>query len=347
MSKTLVISPSGNFYGSEQVLYDYLQQTSGSFDVMVPEDTAFAKMLANNLQRHQLLSYAATELRRTYLILSFQLLRGRYQVVYFNEAAHSRYAAILARAFRSVKFYVHVRIAEDTAAGRWRLVNSNNIQLISIAENIRDLLLPRQSLLLYDLYKFTPNGEQHVPAPAGKYRVGVIGRITYTKGLAELGRLVQYLQEFHPLHPYEFHLFGDIPFQLKDDPQIRQLMASPSVVFEGFVDEKTAIYEQTDIVLHLSKTEPLGRIFLESIDGLKPFAGFNTAGIGEIGKLTGLLEMLCTPSEDDSPQLYKRLEEIRENYTAECRRMSAAKEKAIAVFSPEHYADVMDEMLVL
>lgn len=346
MSKTLVISPSGNFYGSEQVLLDYLRNTRAVFDVLVPEESAFANILSKELNSHQLLTFAPRELRRTYLLLSFQLLRGRYQVVYFNEAAHSRYAAILARAFRSVKFFVHVRITEDTPAGRWRLVTGNNLQLISIAENIRDLLLPRQSILLYDLYQFGKVQERRLHAPAGKYRVAVIGRITPTKGLVELGRLVQFLDSRHPDHPYEFHLFGDIPFQLKEDAEIRRLKASRSVVFEGFVQDKSAIYENADIVLHLAKAEPLGRIFLEAIDALKPFAGFNAAGIGEIGRLTGLTDQLCLPAEDDSLNLYARLEEIRMNYALECERMRIAREKAMAVFSPEHYTAVMDQMLV-
>lgn len=346
MSKTLVISPSGNFYGSEQVLLDYLQHTRGNFDVMVPEGSAFANIIVEKAGRHQLISYSPTELRRTYLILFFQLLRGRYQTVYFNEAAHSKYAAILARAFRSVRFFVHVRIAEDTPAGRWRLVTGNNLQLISIAENIRDLLLPRASILLYDLYQFTDGPDEPLLKP-GKVSVSVIGRITYTKGLAELGRLLSFLESEHPNHAYEFHLFGDIPFRLKDDPEIKRLQTHPAVVMEGFVNDKRAIYAKADIVLHLSKTEPLGRIFLEAIDACKPFAGFRAAGIGEIGKLTGLDDLLCEPDEnDDSLNLYSALESIRVNYTASCARMKAARQKAISVFSPQHYAEVMDKMLL-
>ena len=154
MNKILVISPSGNFYGSEQVLLDYLHCTELCFDVMIPANSMFAEIAGKAKMPHQLIYFDDKRLKKLYLQLFMKLLSGKYDTVYLNEAGHSRYVLLLARLFRSKRFVIHVRIAEDTAASRWKLFSAKNTRLIAISENIRKQL-PCSCELLYDLYIFS------------------------------------------------------------------------------------------------------------------------------------------------------------------------------------------------
>jgi hypothetical protein len=45
MKKIIIISPSGNLYGSEQVLFDYLVHTSKFSYTFVPKNSIFASTL--------------------------------------------------------------------------------------------------------------------------------------------------------------------------------------------------------------------------------------------------------------------------------------------------------------
>ena len=48
-SKTLMVSPSGSFYGSEQVLYSHLDYTKKSYTVFVPFGSFFQKKLKRHI----------------------------------------------------------------------------------------------------------------------------------------------------------------------------------------------------------------------------------------------------------------------------------------------------------
>ena len=347
MNKVLVISPSGNFYGSEQVLLDYLKCTKQHFDVMLPVKSLFAEITGKAITGHRILYFNERHLKKFYLKLFLQLLAGKYNTVYINEAGHSRYLLLLAKFFLSKRFVVHVRIEEDTSVSRWKLFSAANTQLISISKNIEEKL-PYPSLLLYDLYTFSNNEDRPVALTNGTVlNIGIIGRITFSKGLRELGKFMEYIKKHQPGSPYKFKMYGDIPVDLRNDPAIEKLKNNDTIEFMGFVESKKAIYKNIDIVLHLSKTEPLGRIFLEAIDEGKPLIGFNSAGIGEIGKLTGLEELLCDPLNENFPEeIFSKLEATRKNYPGYVASIAPKKKIAEAVFSAASYTEKLDNILL-
>lgn len=347
MSRILVISPSGNFYGSEQVLLDYLKHTKQHFDVVLPVNSLFSEIIHKAITKHRIWYFNEKHLMKFYLQLFMKLLAGKYDTVYINEAGHSRYLLLLAKFFPAKRFVIHVRITEDTAVSRWKLFSAANTQLISISKNIEGKL-PYPSILLYDLYSFS--NKDHRPVALTDrtvLNIGIIGRITFSKGLRELGKFMDYIKKHQTESPYKFKMYGDIPVDLTNDPAIEKLKNNDTIEFMGFVESKKDIYNNIDIVLHLSKTEPLGRIFLEAIDEGKPLIGFKSAGIGEIGKLTGLEELLCDPLNENFPEeIFSKLEATRKNYPDYVAKIAPKKKIAATIFSPASYTEKLDNILL-
>lgn len=346
MSKILVISPSGNLYGSEQVLLDYLKSTKLHFDVMIPVKSKFLEEAKKVVFGHRILNFNDKQLKIFYLQVFFKLLIGKYNTVYINEAGHSKYILLLARIFRSKQFVIHVRIAEDTNISRWKNISDKNIRLISISKTISEKL-QFKSTLLYDLYFFSNEYKINTSYRNGEItKIGIIGRVTFTKGLLELEKLVDYITQNNLEGLYTFIMYGDITVDLESKPVIKKLKNNKAIEFRGFVASKKDIYNEIDIVLHLSKMEPLGRIFLEAIDEGKPFIGFNCAGIGEIGQLTGLDELLCNPVNDNFPkEMVIKLEKIRNSYQEYSEKVIAKKKIAAEIFSVSAYTTQMDYIL--
>ena len=133
MHKTIIISPSGNFYGSEQVLFDYLNTTNLSFQLFVPKDSFFEKKL---LLQKKLWEFNRIKSFRSVKILYFkiflELLFKPIKSVYLNEAGHIRYIFILAKVFKSVKFIVHVRLVEDASRIKKQ---AKNLKYFAISSN--------------------------------------------------------------------------------------------------------------------------------------------------------------------------------------------------------------------
>ena len=190
MSRKLVISPSGNFYGSEQVLFDYLQNTKLVLDVAVPEKSLLLIKLEDAKTIHRIIPYNEKKLPAFYATVYWQLLSGKYDVVYINEAGHIKYLRLLARIFRKKKFIVHVRLFEDTESVRWKHGITNNMTVLSISKYISDRLLVK-NILIYDAYSFSNEEQPNESESKEILRVAIIGRITKTKGIGLLPGLVE------------------------------------------------------------------------------------------------------------------------------------------------------------
>jgi glycosyltransferase involved in cell wall biosynthesis len=337
--KNLLVSPSGNFYGSEQVLTDYLELTSKRFDVAVPKETKFHTKLLS--LPHQVIPFS--NLKVFYLKVFLWLLFGKYKNVYVNEAGHSRYIHMLATIFRKVRFVIHVRLLEDTMSRRWSRLQKRNTVLISISDYIQQNL-EHPSELVYDLYNF-PGNIVHKPASEIEItRVAVIGRISYSKGFRELVELVRELERQGKLSNFILNLYGDLIDEVKNDPGLGYLQSKSRVVFKGFVPNDV-IYNHSDIVLHLSKTEPLGRIYFESISSGVPLIGFNTGGIGEIAIKTGLEEFVVDPGAEEARSLIEKMEWVRDHFHHVKPKMDNAMADMKIIFCRSAYTKALDDIL--
>lgn len=343
MISRLIISPSGNYYGSEQVLHDYLSMTSVPSDVLVPKKGIFFDILRVMRGSHRILQYQNIYL--LYIWVAYKLFTKKYKTVYINEAGHVKYIHLLSTIFKNVKFVIHVRILEDTVESRWPKQINPNITIVTISRFIKDSLRVN-STLLYDIYKFDNHAVASINIlPSEPLRIAIIGRVTQSKGLHHLQSVLQYVESKNLQDDFTFMLFGDLSTSTDDIILIDKLRRSKNVLFIGFENDKVALYEKTDCVFHCSIQEPLGRIFIESINYLKPFVGFNKAGIGEIGELVGLDHQLI---DFDAPLFIEHIVSdfsfIKRNYAEHMNVIVQAKNKAKNVFSAEHYTSVMDSI---
>jgi glycosyltransferase involved in cell wall biosynthesis len=345
MSCVLIISPSGNFYGSEQVLYDYLYQTKGSIDLAVPKGSLFLRKLRESTMGVKLKPYNEKKLVRFYAGVFFNLLRGKYEIVYLNEAGHIRYIAILANLFPIVKFMVHVRLLEDTDAYRWKHARSKNMIVLAISQYIGSFL-PVRSHLLYDCYQFSDRSVSDGQSRLEVLRIAIIGRITRTKGVGRLPEIVKYIDSINEQGRYEFYLYGEVSFDLIGDPLIDQLRSFSNVRFMGFEEDQDLLYRSVDCVMHLSTEEGLGRIYFEAIDRFKPFIGFKAGGIAEIGSITQLDEFLVDLKEEDMAiGIYSRLDTVRSYYSKAVSLMAEKKEIACKLFGIKRYNSLLSKLL--
>lgn len=331
-----MISPSGNFYGSEQVLLDYLALSRHIWTVDIPEKSVFFREANTIAKKHHLREYNPRQIKSYYAGLFLQLFCNKFSVVCINEAGHVKYVILLARIFKSIRFFIHVRLSEDAAPERWPANGvPGNITVVAISDFIRNKL-PVASTLIYDLYRFSELPPPHSNKLPEVLKVGIIGRLTLSKGISKLPEVLQSLNRRDAKASIEFHLFGeeseDFPFHLK-----KELLQCNRVHFRGLVSDKRAMYNDIDAVLHLNEQEPLGRIFLEALDFEVPFTGFNTGGIGEIGQLTGATRFLVGDNSDSISAIADQLLQINANYTEACKHMKAARERALILFSGEKY----------
>lgn len=348
MSKVLIISPSGNFYGSEQVLCDFLKNCSVKADVAIPNNSIFLQKLSAMQLQHVLLPYDNKNPAKFYAILFLKLLFNQYNSIYLNEAGHSKYILLLAKIFRKKKFLIHVRMAEDTAKNRWPYLHGSNVTVIAISSYIQHCL-PFQSTLLYDPYNFNTKETTGRETKYGQQKlvVGVIGRITLTKGLSKLIELLQHIHDSDLSDRYQFLLFGDVSEDAKLSGLPEKLRLFANVSLEGFINEQESIYNRIDCIMHFSTQEALGRIFLEAIDYGKLLIGMDAAGIGEIGHLLDLQGLLVNPSSANLISLLKdNLEYVRCDYDKWSKKVLQQKQKAGEIFSVVNYVNSVEKFIV-
>lgn len=342
----LIISPSGNFYGSEQVLFDYLTRSSGSSSVFVNNKGVFFELLKKSGLQNQLGGFDPQKLRRFYGGLLIHLFRNKFQTVYWNEAGHINYVILLAKLFPRVRFIVHVRIIEDTDTRRWVMKPGPNIEFISVSKFIRENF-KYTSTLLYDPFHFEENNII-VQNQNDILRVGVIGRLTFTKGLNAFTHLFSCLANNGNKQPFRFIFYGEVSDDLNQSDWMEKNGQYEFVEFAGFQKDRKALYNSIDCVLHLSQQEALGRIFLEAINANKALIGFNKAGIGEVGGLLQLQDILMEPgnNSDFTQNILDKLWYVQKNRGVVYSRTKAAKKIAKGIFSMENYVSVLDKMLL-
>ncbi|MBK8510781.1 MAG: glycosyltransferase family 4 protein [Saprospiraceae bacterium] len=347
LTKVLVISPSGNFYGSEQVLADYLKHTQRQYTVFVPAGSIFLKLLLKAGLPHQIIGYNVKNLKLFYVSLFLKILSSNYQVIYLNEAGHSKYVLLLAKIFRKKKFVIHIRIVEDTIKERWTPGIPSNVQVLSISKYMEQLFFNR-SIQLYDPYDFSDDDTNSLNNRGhgdNKLHIGIIGRISANKGLAFLLDLLERLKK-NKNDDFIFHLFGEPDTEATSNGKYEKLRSFENTVVHGFVEEKDGIYDTIDCVMHLAQSEPLGRIFLEAIDRCVPLIGFDAAGIGEISNLTGLTALLIKPgSPDFINDLLSTLNNVQFYKMNYVQKYHEAKISASDIFSVKKYTEKMDDLL--
>lgn len=326
-------------------MYDYLDSTELDPEIAVPQNSMLGKKIQSALSRYRLRYFTNKYLVIFYLKIFIDIFFNKYQSIYINEAGHVKYILVLAKIFAKKNFIIHVRIIEDTDTKRWIMVPGKNVTVLSISGYIQ-AALPVSSQLLYDPFHFTESKDPgRQTSETEVLRVGVIGRVTRTKGLDRLIELVNVLRAAHIEKKIIFKLFGSISTDAYTDNWLVKLTCEETVTMEGFFDNPNEMYQSVDCILHLSGQEALGRIFLEAINEGKPFIGLNAAGIGEIGGMLGLTDFLVPVGETTVFEITEKLKMIAGRYTDCCKMMIAVKEKAAGIFGMNAYVKTLDKIL--
>jgi glycosyltransferase involved in cell wall biosynthesis len=282
--KTIIVSPSGSFYGSEQVLYSHLDYTKKSYTVFVPFGSFFQKKLKRQ-HKHDVCGFSNIKL--LYVKIFLKLLFAKYTTLYINEGGHIKYAKLIAKLFPFVNVVVHIRLVEDTTSNRLGKL-PKNLKLISISSFIRDLLLPEYtSIKIVDPLDISNVFKQRFKLNKQCIRIGIIGRVSLSKGLYNYEKLFNYYFSLQKLKNIQFIFFGELVDKEKEALEFFDKYSGPNfpqVEFKGFVKDQEKIFSSIDAVLHLNEKEPLGRIGLESWARGIPFVCFNAGGCKEINQ---------------------------------------------------------------
>lgn len=346
MRRIAIISPSGKFYGSEQVLFDFLTETKHCYEVYVLPG-AFYEILLKQ-QRHIIHKFNCV--KKLYLNLVLLLLIGRFDGIYINEGGHIRYLNLLAKLFPHKKFFAHIRLIEDTTKSRLQGTPAN-VTLIAVSDYITDAVKKRNGLpavTVYDLYRSSSRiADIHKPlSDLSIINIGIVGRITDTKGIEYIEKFCDYA-EYHSQGQIIFHFFGNIDKQSIKVSTFIVKANNYKIIkckFHGFVDDKNAIYRHIDILLHFNQYESLGRIAFEALDYGIPFIGFNRGGIGEITSHLGLSGFMINPDNSNwSSQMLSNVFAVLETPAA-LHNYEHAKQKMQKIYSPQRYVSQIEQL---
>lgn len=340
--KTLIISPSGKFYGSEQTLFNFLSQTEG-YDVYIKHERngLHDRLLTSNFN-HNYFLFKSTS--RLYFVLFF-ILFYKYSSVYCNEGGHSRYITLFAKIFFWKAFYIHVRLTEDTVPHRWGKI-PKNLHLISTSSYIQKLLISSintDSILLssparafkQELFWDKTYNEKAIKS------VGIVGRVTTSKGVLKAIELFDYLEREN-ISSYDFTFYGDVE---ESDSNVERLIDCVNryqyvkVNFMGYIDRASSIYSGIDLVIHFNTDEPLGVVFLESLNQGKPFIGFNSGGIGCIAERLSIEHLMIRHHEGWCSDILLKMDGI------DIKAYAQAREVMNEIYSPQEYCSNLSKLI--
>ncbi len=289
ITNSLIISPSGNFYGSEQVLFDFLAASEKLYQVYVPKKSILQQKLIKE-NKHEIISFTSLPLLYLKLAIILLLKKG---TLYVNEGGHVKYIKLLAKLFPNRKFVLQIRLLDDTCASRLHNLPPN-IKIVCVSQFIANNIPSQYNpLVLNDPFELPKLVTLQANKQQTLFTIGFIGRVTPTKGLNEVSELLSSLED--KAHKINIIFFGTIEIDKKEvNAFVKKCKTfkSINVSFKGFVDNKKEIYQALNLVIHLNKEEAFPRIALESWAYGIPLIGFDAGGLGEINKMLNASEFL-------------------------------------------------------
>lgn len=347
MKRIAIISPSGKFYGSEQVLFDFLSTTKHKYVIYVPGGTFYDKIKNQGAHTPRLF----TSVKKLYLHLARMLLCGEFDGIYINEGGHIKYLNILADLFPHKSFYVHIRLLEDCAAARLGK-ERKNVSYISISNYITQEVernIGIKCTTMYDIYKPSSGieGINKLQVSNNTIRLGIIGRVTTTKGLNDISSFCDYCETLSDKQTLEFHFFGGIDDHI---PEVKEFVARTETYtnivckFHGFVSEKKEMYQSIDLLIHFNKIEPLGRIIMESLDFGLPFIGFLSGGVGELAHQFGVADYMVPDDDGWKFTFHQRIMDAVSDSYKTIQDYTKAKELMRTVCSPQIYTQKLEHL---
>lgn len=288
----IVISPSGQLYGSENVLFEFLEASHRSYKIYAPKGSIFYK----KLKRANYKVREFKNLKWMYFKIFVQLIFSKKSLI-LNESGHVNYVKMLSKLLPNRKFVVIVRLLEDCNV-RLNLLKKN-ITLIAVSKFIKENITSNNdTFVVYDPYQLKSTNESLNENKGGDYVIGIIGRVIETKGLdvvieifRDLSQYIDVTLNFYGTYDNNSVWFKNFNSQLHD---IKNL----NYDFVGFVENQESIFNDCDLILHLNKVEALGRVIFEAVDYNTPFLCFKEGGAGELAHLLNLSSCAAINEQD-------------------------------------------------
>lgn len=305
--RALILEPSGNLWGSERVLLDFLQvaaQSSWQIAVCCPPRTPILESLGA-LKVEVFPTFTANlhlQGRKQRFGALVNLLRAarkfRPNLIYVNQAGATRIALAVGRMLR-IPVVTHVRLAEDVeyvtslGAGERALP-----KVLCISHIIREMFEAQNAVseaqleMLYDPYAFRAEeasaASEILPGEAPVF--SCVGRLAHIKGQDVLLRALTALQSegiearvYFVGAPGPGDEFGDELKRLANE-----LGVDKRVVWAGFQKQALSHLGRCAAQVCPSRGEPLGRVVFEAWDaGILPVAWAGSGGPAEVIRQSG------------------------------------------------------------
>lgn len=279
----IAISPSGNFYGSEQTLAAYLKLSKLPFIVFMPRNSRDEQIRAfqgcPNVEVRFFRSVWLLYLRVLTQLFNV-IIQGGKASVYLNETGHFRYFRLLPASWR-FKFIIHVRLLEDVYRRPWLAQDGDSLHVLSTSRFIQSALLKRgvKSQLLSSPYRGERLGIVQVQKNFSDFVV--VSRLCDGKGLRYYREFCEYLASIQL--SFTIRHFGES--DAAGDNFVASLVEYNNVnwISMGYEVDKTLIYNKGTL-LHLNPDEPLGVVLLEAVQYGVPFLAFSEGGTGEVAR---------------------------------------------------------------
>lgn len=259
---------------------------------------------------------------------------------------------------RPLVWYLHDRIADDYLPSALvrvirRLARLPRAVLANSQASARTIA-PRRCVVAYPGYA----PEQAIDGIDRRARstsvvVGLVGRISPTKGQLEFVRAAALVLDSHPQARFRIigsPMFGAADYAEQVRAQVRELGIESAVEFTGFVDDPLAEIDRLALVVHASPVpEPFGQVIIEAMIRGVPVVASRAGGaveivepVGQVGVPSDPLGLLVQPGDVDA--LASAILQVLDDPEAAYVRAQAAYASAIRRFAVSRTATVVTQV---
>lgn len=325
--KITVIEPSGLLYGSEYCLLDILDglpRESFSWNIVLPGGGGFDQVLIQRgFETHDLMPRylhrigRAAKLRGYWRLLRF-LAKEKPDLIYLNQAGLLRVVSIIARLLR-IPVVCQVQTLEDA---RW-LSRQNGIQQPVRAFICNSRFIADQTHVAdarkCTLYQGIDQRVVHPPSPRqktgdslGSFNVGILGRISLSKGHYVLLDAAALLCRKIPGCRFIVIGAGITPADTQAFEQaVERSGLASRFQMRGYRSELREELSRVDVLAIPSLAEPLGRVLFDAANMGVPVVASNAGGLGEVCQRFDI----GVPFESGNAEaLAESLDYVAENY---------------------------------
>lgn len=254
---------------------------------------------------------------------------------------------------RPLVWHVHDRISPDylprPAVRLFRALSRRVPRAVIANSQATAGTLPAARRLTVAYPGLAPEQIRAEPAPVPRTPVvGILGRISETKGQLEFVRAAAKVLERHP--EARFRIVGSALFGHDDyEDQVRSEAAilglDGCLEFAGFVNDPAAALDALTVCVHASGIpEPFGQVVLESMARGVPVVATRGGGVTEIVEARGGSRLGLLVPPNDVPALAAAIVEVLERPEVARKRASEAREYAVEHFSIAQTAAVVGDV---